>query len=377
MTNTTRHEDPATPGVDEFNGFTESNSSETLHADTDATQATYTTPNINEALAALLESNRLMQTTLSQKTGTRKVYVPMPEQFNGKVGDFIEAWLEQFETWFRHRERVEGNINEHTKIETAIQNTKHEISLDLTHHERDYGEWMTWEAFATHMKDSYGSTESGLTRFIRLGLTTQGSNESVNAYYSCFRCTLGRQKKRMKHVDDNHIYYYMFIVGLDKETNAEVLRLPESLRIEEMEFHEVLELAKCAEQTVKARSDTCKNSTNHSHKKKNKHMHQNGDKSDKPNGKMSHEKLTPKEKTFLTSNINRGGGLVINEGLRNKFGWIKWATKIGVCRKCAGKGHRMAECTAGEVKPSEKLNAMDDHVPDKNVDSGMDIDSEY
>ena len=36
----------------------------------------------------------------------------------------------------------------------------------------------------------------------------------------------------------------------------------------------------------------------------------------------------------------------------------------------------MAECTAGEVKPGEKLNTMD-HVPDKNVDSGMDIDSEY
>src|SRR5437762_2650470 len=96
---------------------------------------------------------------------------------------------------------------------------------------------------------------------------------------------------------------------------------------------------------------------------------------DKPNGKMSHEKLTPKEKTPLTSNVNRGGGLVINESLCNKFGWIKWATKIGVCHKCAGKGHRMAECIAGE-NPSEKLNTMD-HVSDKNVDSGIDIDYEY
>ena len=79
-----------------------------------------------------------MQTTLAQqRTRARKVYVPMPEQFNGKVGDFIEAWLEQFETWFRHREQVEGDINERTRIETDIQNTKHEISLDLTHYERD------------------------------------------------------------------------------------------------------------------------------------------------------------------------------------------------------------------------------------------------
>src|SRR5437667_11670194 len=283
-TTNTFHEDPATPEADEFNGFTESNSSEIFHANTDTTNEAPPAPNVTEALAALLDSNRLMQTTLAQqRTRTRKVYVPMPEQFNGKVGDFIEAWLEQFETWFRHREQVEGDINERTRIETAIQNTKHEISLDLTHHERDYGEWMMWEAFATHMKDSYGSTESGFTRFMRLRLLTQG-NESVNVYYSRFRRTLGRQKKRMKHVDDNHIYYYMFIAGLEKETNAEVLRLPESLRIEEMEFHEVLELAKRAEQTVKARSDThIKGFTDHGHKKtKSKPTYQNGDKPDKP-----------------------------------------------------------------------------------------------
>src|SRR5437667_9333637 len=130
------------------------------------------------------------------------------------------------------------------------------------------------------MKDSYGSTESGFTRFMRLHLMTQGTNESVNAYYSRFRRTLGRQKKRMKHVDDNHIYYYMFIAGLEKETNAEVLCLPESLRIEEMEFHEVLELAKRAEQTVKTRSDTRKSSTDHGHKKTKPNPRQNGDQSD-------------------------------------------------------------------------------------------------
>src|SRR5437773_3417793 len=164
-TTNTFHENPATPEADEFNGFTESNSSEIFHVNSDITNETPPTPNVIEALAALLESNRMMQTTLVQQgTRNRKVYVPMPEQFNGKVSDFIEAWLEQFETWFRHREQVKGDINERTRIETAIQNTKHEISLDLTRHERDYGEWMTWEAFATHMKDSYGSTESKIGR---------------------------------------------------------------------------------------------------------------------------------------------------------------------------------------------------------------------
>src|SRR4030095_1745483 len=59
-----------------------------------------------------------------------------------------------------------------------------------------------------------------------------------------------------------------------------------------------------------------------------------------------------------------------------KLGWIRWATRIGVCRKCAGKGHHIAECTVGEARPSEKRNAMD-HIQEKNVDSGMDINSEY
>src|SRR5438045_9794190 len=112
---------------------------------------------------------------------------------------------------------------------------------------------------------------------------------------------------------------------------------------------------------LKVRSDTRKSSTDHGHKKtKNKpNPRQNGDKPDKPNGKISREKLTPKEKTFLTSNINRGGGLVINEGLRNKFGWIKWATRVGVCRKCAGKGHHMSEYTADEVEHRETLHVRD------------------
>ena len=56
MTNTF-HEDPVTP-EEEFNGFTESNSLETLHANTETTNPAPPTPNVTEALAALLESNR-------------------------------------------------------------------------------------------------------------------------------------------------------------------------------------------------------------------------------------------------------------------------------------------------------------------------------
>jgi len=85
---------------EEFTGITaESNNSQTLDVEVDPKPI-----DINQALAALLESNRLMQAKLSQReTKRRKVYVPMPEKFNGRVGDFIEAWLEQFKTWFHHR----------------------------------------------------------------------------------------------------------------------------------------------------------------------------------------------------------------------------------------------------------------------------------
>src|SRR5436305_15268508 len=103
---------------EEFTGITaESNNSQTLDVEVDPKPI-----DINQALAALLESNRLMQAKLSQReTKRRKVYVPMPEKFNGRVGDFIEAWLEQFKTWFHHRALVEGaSVEEREQVETAI-----------------------------------------------------------------------------------------------------------------------------------------------------------------------------------------------------------------------------------------------------------------
>lgn len=64
------------------------------------------------------------------------MYVAMPKQFNGRV---VGAWLEKFETWFRHREQVEGIIQEIRCIEPAIQNMKPETSLDLIHYEAAHG----------------------------------------------------------------------------------------------------------------------------------------------------------------------------------------------------------------------------------------------
>ena len=94
--------------------------------------------------------------------------------------------------------------------------------------------------------------------------------------------------------------------------------------------------------------------------------------------RTSREKLTPKEKEFLTNNLKRGGGLVVYENVRNKWEWIKWAKKLGVCIKCAEKGHRSAECTAdkpkSDKKPKKLLNTV---VQDNSIDSEMEPDLEY
>ena len=132
---------------------------------------------------------------------------------------------------------------------------------------------------------------------------------------------LSKQKKRMKHVDDNHVYHYMFVAGLEKRINAEVLRLPESLHIEEMEFHEVLELAKRAEQTVKSHT----NSTVQGQAKLTKakpSMRPNDKGSHQPSNRINRERLTSKEKEFLNSNLKHRGGLIVYKHIYNKLEWI-------------------------------------------------------
>ena len=87
--------------IDNEHKLTESEAPKTPKSDT-ANGNTAAT-NINDSLNGLLESNQLMQQALlNNGTLKHKVYVSMPDKFHGKVGDFIEGWLEQFETWFHH-----------------------------------------------------------------------------------------------------------------------------------------------------------------------------------------------------------------------------------------------------------------------------------
>jgi len=125
--------------------------------------------------------------------------------------------------------------------------------------------------------------------------------------------------------------------------------------MEDMKFNEVLELAKHAEQTINLQSNLSTHSINGDRKSKTKDRSSSG-KHLSHSIEISREKLMPREKSFLIQNIQRGGGMIINKELRKKLEWIKWARKEGLCLRCAGKGHRITECTAGGSKPSAAEN---------------------
>ena len=99
---------------------------------------------------------------------------------------------------------------------------------------------------------------------MQLHITTQ-CNKSINVYYVYFHRIVGNQK-RMKYTEYNHIYYYIFITELNRKVNTEVLYLFESLHIEDMKFHKVLELAKCVEQTVRLHAHLTNQSQNQTNK---------------------------------------------------------------------------------------------------------------
>jgi len=50
----------------------------------------------------------------------KKIWVDKPEKFDGKIGDTVENWLKGWELWFKHREQQDGEVDERTKIDTAM-----------------------------------------------------------------------------------------------------------------------------------------------------------------------------------------------------------------------------------------------------------------
>jgi hypothetical protein len=163
---------------------------------------------LKEAVAVLVNSQNAMM-EMRRNTNTHKVYIDKPDKFDGKVGDYIEDWLEQFETWFGYHEQVKGELENAHKIDTAIQTTAGDIGYQLSRYQGDYSYWEFWEAFAKHMRDTYGSKVLGFVKYICLKLTQQ-NKDSVDVFYSCFRRILEQQKHWMKNSNDNFIYNYVF-----------------------------------------------------------------------------------------------------------------------------------------------------------------------
>src|SRR5436309_11128392 len=132
---------------------------------------------------------------------------------------------------------------------------------------------------------------------MHLSVMTQSKN-FITVYYAHFRRMHEKQKQYIKDSLNNHVYYYMFIADLNKKINAEVLRFSESLKIEKMKFHEVLELAKRAKQTVKSQMNFVKSFNakfNHSKKVKSKSKSNETKSFHLTKGKISCEKLIQKK----------------------------------------------------------------------------------
>ena len=172
-------------------------------------------------------------------------------EFDGKVGDYVEDWLEQLEFDFARCEKSGGFIDARTKIDTAILKTSSDVGLVLTKHEKNYGEFPNWESFTKFMRATYGSHETGYSRWCRLRDTKQGDNESMDAYYWRFYKILSRQTRRMTCPDDNFIYNFMFVDGFKDVVFPVFMRLVGSREMGDDSLQDILELAKRAESIVR------------------------------------------------------------------------------------------------------------------------------
>jgi hypothetical protein len=167
------------------------------------------------------------------------------------------------------------------------------------------------------MKQAYGSMETGYMKWLRLRQLTQNSTESVDAFYSHFRCCMALQLKRMSNPEDTFIFNFMFLDGLRKEINAEVLHLPEARTVEQLKLQDTLELAKRAEQGAKIRSSGSQSNATSSVAGQQTHVGPICKKNGK-HGKMGSNShgtertigLTEGERKFINMNHDRGGGLV-------------------------------------------------------------------
>src|SRR5437667_7675926 len=299
-------------------------------------------------------TNTLLEQLVQKLDGGKKskIWVDKPERFNGKIGDSVENWLNGWELWFKHREKQDGPEEERTKIETAMQCTTATVRSALARHERENGQWTTWDSFQKYMKAKYTSTDSGFARYLKLKQVIQKDGETVESYYQRFDEHISRQKEDEDEAKAetngnkkvNSQYNYMFVDNLNGAIKPAFLRLPEVKDFQTRTLYELREWATRVKESVShARySKPTANSSqsgNHGGNKPSKKFQKSRD-----TDELSREKLTNNERSFLTSNIQRGGGAYIYPNVQKKWDWIKWARKEKVCGKCASSKHLGDTC---------------------------------
>src|SRR5579859_5931108 len=178
----------------------------------------------------LMENQQQLQEMLmvtvqnqSRPGKTRRVYVPMPKTFDGKVGDYVENWLESFQVWFNHCEKAEDvEMDEHEKIDTAIQSCTEKISRALRNHEARVLPWLTWGEFATHMHATYSSKKTGFQCYLNFTALAQGEKETVDAFYARFTSVKAQQTRYIVAAEDEFMNNFMFMEALRPEDRKSV-----------------------------------------------------------------------------------------------------------------------------------------------------------
>jgi len=183
----------------------------------------------------------------------------------------------------------------------------------------------------------------------------------------------------------NDLHNFMFVDNLHPTIKPGFLRLPEARDFHKRELYEVRELATRVEESVshfkefigtKGSSSNSNSGSKPSTKKFQK---------SRDTDEISREKLTSKEKSFLNSNVQRGGGIYIYPNVQKKFEWIKWARKDKLCMKCAAKHHTGENCTVKDTATGsdsrkggkDSLHAMITAMEAEEARSEMHPDGQY
>src|SRR5579859_6272857 len=238
------------------------------------------------------------------------------------------------------------------------------------------------------MPAMYSSKETGFQCYLMFSGLTQGEKETVDAFYARFTTAKTHQTRYVVAAEDEFMYTYMFMEQLRPEIMAEILRLPESKDSDILGLWGILELAKCAEQTVISNpSQTGAIRKGRRHRNGGSHPDSgkgNGGASSGYNAGTSTvpdcssknqggHRLTSREKGFLQANIDGGGGRYIFRAVQAKSEWREWARKDNLCIKCARKGHRAKDCSVPEKEPGVTHNI--DMLNSTQGSNAMDIES--